>query len=234
MVVRTSRCTASGGTGTSPNNSSTGMTKANRPVDISPAAGRLAVVIDTPPTSNGDLHVGHLAGPFLAADVHARYLRTLGRPVIFASGTDDSQTYVLASARRKAISPEALCSKSWHDIRRTLTDFGISLDGFAPYDDGYRSAVLDFVSGLHSAGRFEIRTVRLPYSKKHGEFLVEGLVCGYCPICLSESRGGLCETCGHPNNFDELIEPQSTVDSSDSIVMEEARLLVLPMEQYRD
>ncbi|MCW2879840.1 MAG: Methionyl-tRNA synthetase-related protein [Sphaerisporangium sp.] len=196
--------------------------------------GRRALIIDTPPTSNGDLHVGHLAGPFMAADVHARYLRSTGRPVVFSSGTDDSQTYVLASARRKGLTPEELCGRSWHEIRRTLEGMGISLDGFAPYDDRYRASVLGFVGALHDAGKFELRKVRLPYSERTGEFLVEGLVCGYCPVCLVESRGGLCESCGHPNNFDELVEPRSTVDPGDAVTVREAEILVLPLERYRD
>jgi methionyl-tRNA synthetase len=195
---------------------------------------RRAIVIDTPPTSNGDLHIGHLAGPFMAADVHARYLRSTGREVVFSSGTDDSQTYVLASARRKGIEPEELCGRSWHEIRSTLVEMGISLDGFAPYDDRYRASVLDFVTRLHAAGVFRRRTVRLPYSERSGEFLVEGLVSGYCPICLVESRGGLCESCGHPNNFDELLEPKSTVDPDDPVTTREAEILVLPLEEYRD
>jgi methionyl-tRNA synthetase len=195
---------------------------------------RRALVIDTPPTSNGDLHVGHLAGPFLAADVHARYLRSSGRPVVFSTGTDDSQTYVLASARRKGRTPEDLSSQSWHAIRATLAEMGISLDGFAPYDDRYRASVLEFVNALHAKGKFRLRTVRLPYSERTGEFLVEGLVCGYCPICLVFSRGGLCESCGHPNNFDELIDPQSTMDPDDPVTVKEAEILVLPMEEYRD
>ncbi|ETK33440.1 class I tRNA ligase family protein [Microbispora sp. ATCC PTA-5024] len=195
---------------------------------------RRAIIIDTPPTSNGDLHVGHLAGPFMAADVHARYLRADGRPVVFSSGTDDSQTYVLASARRKGLTPEELSGRSWHEIRSTLAGMGVSLDGFAPYDDRYRASVLSFLTALHRAGRFREKTVMLPYSERRGEYLVEGLVCGYCPICLVESRGGLCETCGHPNNFDELIRPRSTVDPDDVVTHREARILVLPMEEYRD
>lgn len=194
---------------------------------------RRAIVIDTPPTSNGDLHVGHLAGPFIAADVHARYLRANGRDVVFSSGTDDSQTYVLASARRKGIPPEQLCGRSWHAIRTTLADMGISLDGFAPYDDRYRASVLDFVNTLYAKGKFERRTVALPYDVRTGEFLVEGLVCGYCPVCLVRSRGGLCESCGHPNNFAELVDPQSTMDPDHPVTHREAEILVLPMEQYR-
>lgn len=195
---------------------------------------RPAIVIDTPPTPNGDLHVGHIAGPFIAADVHARYLRATGRPVLFSTGTDESQTYVLASARRKGTTPQELGDRSWHDIRSTLSAMGMSLDGFAPFDDRYRAAVLDFLAPLHARGLFRKRTVPLPWNERTGEFLVEGLVCGYCPLCLVFSRGGLCEACGHPNNFDELIDPRSTVDPDDPVTHRDAEILVLPMEEYRD
>lgn len=197
-------------------------------------APRRSIVIDTPPTPNGDLHIGHLAGPFLAADVYARSQRAAGRPVVFSTGTDDSQTYVLGSARRQGTTPEQLAGRSWREIRSTLAGMGISLDGFAPYDDRYRASVLDFVGALHAAGRFEPRTVLLPASRRTGEFLVEGLVSGYCPVCLVHSRGGLCESCGHPNANSDLVDPRSTVDADDEVELREATILVLPMEQYRE
>ncbi|GGT12447.1 class I tRNA ligase family protein [Streptomyces purpureus] len=194
---------------------------------------RRTVIIAPPPTPNGDLHTGHLAGPFLAGDVYARYLRASGRPVIYTSGTDDSQTYVVASARRAGTTPEALAATSWEQIRTTLDAAGISVDGFAPFDKGYRQTVLDFVTDLHTAGAFKLKTVRLPYVEATGEFLMEGLVAGDCPVCLLESRGGLCESCGHPNNFDELLRPRSTTDPDAQVTHREVEILVLPMEEYR-
>ncbi|MBO0839564.1 MAG: class I tRNA ligase family protein [Sciscionella sp.] len=194
---------------------------------------RWTVIIGPPPTPNGDLHVGHIAGPYLAADVHARYLRLRGRPVIYASGTDDSQTYVVASAKKLGTTPEALAEKSWREIKATLGVMGIALDGFAPFDDDYRAAVLDFVGKLHSDGKLRKRRVRLPYDEQTEQFLMEGLVEGGCPVCLAQSRGGLCESCGHPNNFDELLEPHSTTDPAHSISSKEVEILVLPLEEYR-
>jgi methionyl-tRNA synthetase len=198
------------------------------------AEPRRTVIIGPPPTPNGDLHVGHIAGPYLAADAHARYLRAQGSSVLYATGTDDSQTYVVASAAKLSTTPEELADRSWHQIRSTLDSMGIAVDGFAPFDEHYRAAVLDFTGRLYDAGKFELRTVRLPWSTRTGEFLVEGLVSGGCPVCLATSRGGLCESCGHPNNFDELIEPRSTVDPEDEVISREAEILVLPLERYRD
>jgi methionyl-tRNA synthetase len=195
---------------------------------------RTVVIIAPPPTPNGDLHVGHLAGPYLAGDVYARYLRACGRRVIYTTGTDDSQTFVVATARRQGITPQELALRCWHDIRRTLEVAAISVDGFAPFDDRYRARALEFVTALHAAGKFRLRTVRLPYSERTGEFLMEGLIAGDCPICLTESRGGCCETCGQANDNVGLIDPHSTVDPTDPLTTREATILVLPLEEYRD
>ncbi len=154
--------------------------------------------------------------------------------MIFTSGTDDSQTYVVSSAARAGLTPEELALRSATQIRATLEAAGISVDGFAPFDKGYRQTVIDFVTDLHTDGAFRLKTVRLPYVEATGEFLMEGLVAGDCPVCLVESRGGLCESCGHPNNFDELLRPRSTVDPDAVVTHHEAQILVLPMEEYRD
>ena len=89
---------------------------------------------------------------------------------------------------------------------------GIDLDGFSPTDDGYRSTVYDYVGRLYEMGKFRLRTVRLPYGERSRQFLVEGFVGGDCPTCLADSRGGFCEACGHPIDFDGLIEPYSILD----------------------
>lgn len=198
-----------------------------------PDGAREVVIIGPPPTPNGDLHVGHMAGPYVAADVHARYLRASGRPVIYATATDDSQTYVPASARKLGTTPEALCHKSWHEIQDTLDAMGVAVDGFAPIGEEYRAAVLDFLGELHAADKFRLRTVRLPYSERDGEFLMEGLVEGGCPVCLAESRGGQCESCGHPNDSVDLIDPHSRLDPTDVLTTRETQILVLPLEEYR-
>jgi methionyl-tRNA synthetase len=195
---------------------------------------RPVVIIGPPPTPNGDLHVGHIAGPYMAADVHARYLRAAGRRVLYVTGTDDSQTYVVASAAKLGTTPEALAERCSRDIQLTLEAMGIAVDGFAPFDEGYRASVLDFTTRLHAAGKLRLRTVLLPYSERLGQFLVEGLVSGCCRVCLAISRGGICESCGHPNNFDELVDMRSTVTPSDPVTVREARILVLPLEEYRE
>jgi methionyl-tRNA synthetase len=195
---------------------------------------RPVLVLGPNPTPNGGMHLGHIAGPYLAGDVYARYQRARGRTVVFTTGTDDSQTFVVASARRLGVEPEELCRTSTELIREALNAIGISVDGFGPFDQTYQETVLDYFRALHAAGKFRLKTVRMPYLERTGEFLVEGLVEGECPVCLATCRGGLCETCCHPNNFDELLNPHSTIDPRDVPMVRETTILVLPMEEYRE
>lgn len=195
---------------------------------------RPVLVLGPNPTPNGGMHLGHIAGPYLAGDIYARYQRARGRNVIFTTETDDSQTYVVASAAREGITPEALCKRSTAQIQEALQAIGISYDGFGPFDSTYKATVLQYFSALYAAGVFRLKTVRLPYLERTGEFMVEGLIEGDCPVCLSSSRGGLCETCCHPNNFDQLINPHSTIDPNDKLTYREATIMVLPLEEYRD
>ena len=196
--------------------------------------GRKTIIIPATPTSNGDLHVGHLAGPYLASDVYTRYLRANGRPVIYTTCTDDSQSYVVSTARRRGTTPQALCVSATAAIERTLRATGLSMAGLPPIDDRYRDTVRRFVTSLHAAGRFRTKTVRLPYARNAGTYLYDAMISGTCPVCLSGSSGGACETCGHPNNYDELLAPHSTLDPSDPIAYRERTILVLPMEEYRE
>jgi methionyl-tRNA synthetase len=192
------------------------------------------IIIAATPTSNGDLHIGHMAGPYLAGDVYARYLRAAGRSVIYTTCTDDSQTYVVSTAHRRRMVPAALCRASTAAIGRSLAAMGIGMAGLPPIDERYRTTVVDFVTALHRADRFRLRTVRLPYASDSGTFLFDGLVGGTCPSCLAGSCGGACEACGHPNNYDELIDPYSTLNPAEPVSYREQTVLVLPLEDYRD
>ncbi|AGM05735.1 methionyl-tRNA synthetase [Amycolatopsis keratiniphila] len=201
---------------------------------MSMADKRPVVIIGGPPTSNGDLHIGHIAGPYLGADVHRRYLRAAGREAVFASCTDDSQTYLVTSAARVGLTPPELVEQSTENIQRTFKAMGVEVDGFSPTDDGYKALVYDYVKRLYDKGKLRLRKVRLPYSESKGEFLVEGFVGGGCPTCLADSRGGFCEGCGHPIDFDALIEPYSVLDPADEVTYRETEIMVFPVSEYRE
>lgn len=199
---------------------------------------RPRILIAATPTPNGDLHVGHMAGPYLAADVYARYLRATGLPVTYTTATDDSQTYVLATALRQDTTPARLAAESTVAIERSLTAMGIETTApegrvLPPVDARYREAVTEFVTALHEAGRLRRLTVRLPYAERAGRYLYDGLLTGSCPSCGAGSSGGACEDCGHPNNFDELLDARYALDPDDPVSFREETVLVLPMEEYR-
>ncbi|MFD6069076.1 class I tRNA ligase family protein, partial [Amycolatopsis lurida] len=181
-----------------------------------------------------DLHIGHIAGPYLGADVHRRYLRAAGHEAVFASCTDDSQTYLVTSAARVGLTPPELVEQSTENIQRTFKAMGVEVDGFSPTDEGYKALVYDYVKRLYDKGKLRLRKVRLPYSESTSEFLVEGFVGGGCPTCLADSRGGFCEGCGHPIDFDALIEPYSVLDPADEVTYRETEIMVFPVSEYRE
>lgn len=192
------------------------------------------VVISPAPTANGDMHLGHLAGPFLAADVYTRYARAVGYDVLFGTGIQDTPTYVVTTAHRVGTTPQALAARSAKDVEATLATMGIGVDGFTGADERFTKVVVDFMDRLHSAGRLRLRTMTFPYSPRTGEYLVDGYVRGGCPVCLADGCAGLCESCGHPIAAGELIDPRSTLHPDDPVEPREAQVLVLPMEEYRD
>lgn len=194
---------------------------------------RPAILIAATPTSNGDLHVGHLAGPYLAGDVLARYLAATGRTAYYTTCTDDSQSYVVSTAHRQGTTPSQLARRSTTAIERSLAAMGISIPGLPPIDDRYRATVTEFVTRLYEGGRLRERTARLPYATRSGTYLYDGLLTGACPVCLASSSGGACEGCGHPNTFDELLEPRYALDPTDPVEYREHTVLVLPLEEYR-
>ncbi|WUH91701.1 class I tRNA ligase family protein [Streptomyces sp. NBC_00433] len=191
------------------------------------------MVIAPGPTANGDLHLGHLAGPFLSADVCARYARAAGRDVLFGTGVHFTQNYIVTTARRLGVPPEELRVRSGAQVERTLEAVGIEPDGFVRFDERYVTGVQHLFRRLYDADRLALRSVPLPHVARTGDFLTDAYVRGTCPVCLSEGCAGLCEGCGHWIGSGELIEPRSTLHPDDEVELREARVLVLPLEDYR-
>jgi methionyl-tRNA synthetase len=192
------------------------------------------LIISPAPTANGDLHLGHIAGPLLAADVYARYLRATGRDALLATGYQDTSTYVVTTAHRLEMTPKALVARSAEQIENTLAAVGVDVDGFTGDEDRFVKTVLGFLEQLHAAGKFELRTMTFPYSPATGQYLVDGYAWGGCPVCLAHGCAGLCESCGNPIAAGDLIDPQSTMDPDDPLELRETQVLVLPMERYRE
>ncbi len=191
------------------------------------------VVISPAPTANGDLHLGHLAGPFLAADVCTRYARAAGTEALYGTGMHFTQNYIVTAAARLGVAPEDLRERSAEQVRQTLTAMGVEVDGFGCIGDRFTKLVMDFYDRLHSTGKLELRTVRFPYLPSTGEYLMDAYVTGGCPFCLADGYAGICESCGLPVAPGDLIGPRSTLHPDEPLEYREADILVFPVERYR-
>lgn len=194
------------------------------------AADRPRILVTaTPPTPNGDLHVGHLAGPYLAADVFARAQRRRGAEAIYVSGGDDSQTYVVTTADRVGSTPEALAAECNEKIRETLRLAEVEIDAFTQPDAEYPARIQRFFADLHERGAFELRSYNFPIDPETGRAMLEAFASGFCPECYAPTAGAICEACGHPNDPNSLLSAGGAKLESTPI-----EVLVLPLERYRD
>jgi len=191
------------------------------------------VVVSPAPTANGDLHVGHLAGPFLAADVCTRHSRSTGRETLYGTGMHFTQNYVVTAAKHLGVAPEDLRERSAEKVQQTLAALGIDVDGFGCTGDRFTKLVLGFYDRLHSAGKLELRTTRFPFLPSTGEYLTDALVTGDCPFCLAHGNAGVCESCGLPILPGDLLDPRSALHPDAEVVHRDADILVFPVERYR-
>lgn len=185
----------------------------------------------SPPTPNGDLHLGHLSGPVLASDICARSQKVLGNDVAFASSTDDNQTYVVTTANRVGTTPEALIQQALDTMTVSLDLAGIDLDLFARPDERYTEFVRGFFTHLWRHGAFDRKVVELPYDERTGEYRAEAFVTGRCPVCLAHARAGVCEACGLYNLPGALLPVR---DTASALPRKEIAIWVLDLERYRD
>lgn len=182
------------------------------------------LTIAPPPTPNGGLHLGHLSGPYLAADIFKRLLEKRGAHVVYAVSTDDHQTYVDRKAIETNTTAEFLIEGVRKEILEALDSFNISVDLYGEQDGNYLDAVETFFNSLYLCGALTVKDVPVLYNKSDNTYPVESFVSGYCSNCLAETCGGICEACGHPNNgydlhgieFDDhlvtLVEPRLVLD----------------------
>jgi len=191
-------------------------------------------VTATPPTPNGDLHVGHLSGPFLAADVFSRFQRMRGNRSVFATGSDDHQSYVLTAAQREGRDPARLADDYAERIQGTLRAAGIRVDRFtrALGDPVYRGVVQGFFGELVERGLVVRKRHRVLRCEDCERLLFEGFARGWCPRCGAETPGHLCEMCGWVNDPADLVEPTCSLCRGATRTVEWEGLF-LPLEPHR-
>jgi methionyl-tRNA synthetase len=188
----------------------------------------------TPPTPNGDLHIGHMAGPYIAGDVLRRFSEADGRSVLYTTGLDDHQSYVpvrgIKDGNRKATEVADLFGKS---ITTTWATAEVVFDriGQPRQDAGYAGFVQDFVRRLYDGGHIVARTRPLPYCAPCELWLYEAYVAGGCPHCGAPSGGNACEPCGRPNMCGDLTDPRCVLCGTPAELRDCTRLF-LPLQPF--
>jgi methionyl-tRNA synthetase len=174
------------------------------------------------PYANGDLHVGHIAGAYLPADIFARYHRLKGNRVLMVSGSDSHGTPITVEADKRGIEPKELFEHYHNRFLETQKAIGISYDLFTHTDtENHHRIAQDFFTRLYQEEYLYLETQRQLYSEAERRFLPDRYVEGTCPICgYNEARGDQCDNCGNLLDALELIDPRSKTDGSRPVVRE--------------
>lgn len=167
------------------------------------------LVLAPPPTPNGDLHVGHLSGPYLRADIYKRFSRMRGIATYYLCGADEHQSYVRFKGEQIGLSPEATANKFADEIQKTLFAARIEIDYFARPRKlpQHQLLVKDFFRRLSTTGKLIKKEEECLYCESCNLYLFEAYVSGSCPHCGVPTNGNACETCGRPNLCHDLRDP---------------------------
>lgn len=183
------------------------------------AASRLkqrpVFVFSTPPTPNGDLHLGHLSGPYLGADVYVRFLRATGHEAYHLTGSDDYQSYVVGRAAQEGCAPQEIAARYSSAIKATLDMMNIHLDQYTVTsgNPSYAEGLRGFFSKLIEGG-MQRQSAPALFDGDTGAYIHEVDVSGRCPTCGSPSGGNICEECGEPNTCVEFVAPRSRLSDA--------------------
>jgi len=186
------------------------------------------------PYANGDIHLGHLAGAYLPADIYVRYLRLRGRDVLYICGTDEYGVPITLTAEKEGISPKELVDRNYASIRASFEGLGMSFDNFSQTSREIHTETSQaFFKDLHGRGLLKQQTREQFYSPSQGRFLADRYIEGTCPHCHTEkARGDQCEACGTSLNPEELIDPHSVPDNS-PLEMRETTHWYLPLDEWQ-
>jgi methionyl-tRNA synthetase len=186
------------------------------------------------PYANGEIHLGHLAGAYLPADIYARYLRLRGRDVLFICGTDEYGVPITLTAERAGITPKELVDRNYASISAAFQGFGMSFDNFSQTSREIHTETSQaFFEDLHGQGLLKQHTSKQFYSPSQERFLADRYIEGTCPKCSSTgARGDQCESCGSSLNPEQLIDPYSVLDNS-PLEMRETTHWYLPLDEWQ-
>ncbi len=197
------------------------------------AAPRRVMVTAAPPTPNGDLHLGHLSGPYLSADFHTRYLRLRGVEAHYACGSDDHCMYVERMGEKLGMSGDQAAEHFFSMTGETLDMAGIAMDVFARAAalPRFETLVLELFDRLYHAGELEEREGPSPYCEGCERYLFEADVSGRCPHCGAGVTGNTCEACGRINDCIDLVDARCTA-CGDKPATRTFKRLFFPLSRY--
>ena len=186
------------------------------------------------PYTNGPIHIGHLAGVYVPADIYARYLRMKGEDVFFVCGSDEHGVAISIQAKREGKSPKELIDHYHNMIKSSFHDFGISFDHYGRTSDPiHHKTASNFFKKLHDNDDFVEETTEQLYDEEAGQFLADRFVVGTCPHCgHEEAYGDQCESCGRSLNATDLINPTSTLSGSVPVT-KATKHWFLPLNRYQ-
>jgi methionyl-tRNA synthetase len=187
------------------------------------------------PYTNGPVHIGHLAGVYVPADIYARYQRLKGNDVAFICGSDEHGVPITLKAKKEGVSPQEIVDRYHKVIKESFEQFGISFDNYsrttAPV---HHETAREFFLKLYQDGKFIEQTTEQLYDADADQFLADRFVVGTCPKCGNpESYGDQCERCGTSHNATDLIEPRSAI-TGNVPELRETRHWFLPLDQYSE
>ena len=187
------------------------------------------------PYTNGPIHIGHLAGVYVPADIYARYLRMRGKDVLFICGSDEHGVAISMKAKKEGISPKEVIDKYHNIIKNSFDVFGISFDYYGrTSSEMHRETAQEFFRTMHDKDCFETQTTEQLYDAKEDQFLADRYVVGTCPKCNNpEAYGDQCESCGSSLNATDLIKPKSAL-SGESPSLKTTTHWYLPLDRYED
>ena len=168
------------------------------------------------PYTNGPIHIGHLAGVYIPADIYARFLRMTGNDVIYICGSDEHGVPITIKAKNENKSPQEIVDRYHQNIKQSFSEFGISFDNYSRTSSKtHHQTASDFFLKLFENGSFEEITSEQFYDKEEGQFLPDRFIIGTCPKCgFEESYGDQCEKCGTSHNSSDLINPRSSISGN--------------------
>jgi len=187
------------------------------------------------PYANGPVHIGHLAGVYVPADIYVRYLRLKKEEVLFIGGSDEHGVPITIRAKKEGITPQDVVDRYHNLIKDSFKEFGISFDVYSRTTSStHREVASNFFRKLYDEGKFVEKTSMQYYDEEAKQFLADRYITGECPHCHAEGAyGDQCEKCGTSLSPTDLINPKSAISGSQP-VMRETKHWYLPLDQHEE